>query len=129
MAESSKTISVELKGADDVLEKIGQALIAARQQAAGGLYRVAEEMIAESKQRVPVDTGALKNSGHVQGPDESPGGVSVTLGYGGPSAGYAIIVHEDLEALHRVGEAKFLESVVREYAPTLLDRVAKGITL
>lgn len=43
---------------------------------------------------VPVDTGALMSSGHVQGPQRDGGKVTVILGYGGPSAKYAAYVHE-----------------------------------
>jgi len=109
------------------MAKVARALQSARGQAADGLYEVAEEMMTESKQRVPVDTGALKNSGHVEKPQDTGENISVALGYGGPSAEYALTVHEDLDALHKVGEAKYLESVVREYAPYVLERVAKAI--
>lgn len=58
------------------------------------LVQVAEEIMAESKQLVPVDTGTLMNSGHVQAPVRDGDRMSVTLGYGGAAAEYAIPVHE-----------------------------------
>jgi len=118
-----------LKGTPEVKAKIALALILARKQAADGLYKVGEEMMAESKERVPIDTGNLKNSGHVTQPDANAREIEVTLGYGGPAVDYALTVHEDLDAFHTVGEAKYLESVVREYAPHLLSRVAGLIHL
>ena len=122
-----------LKGTPEVKAKIALALILARKQAADGLYKVGEEMMAESKGRVPIDTGNLKNSGHVTQPDANAREIEVTLGYGGPAAPYAIIVHEDVEDVvprpGGVGQSKFLESVVREYAPYLLSRVAELIHL
>lgn len=131
-----------LQGADEVMQKIAVALQHMRAEAAGSLYRLAEEMMTESKKRVPVDLGTLRDSGYVSLPDPGAATILTTLGFGGPAGsgnqggvtniedvGYAIIVHEDEEAIHGVGEAKFLESVVREYAPHILSRVAQGIKL
>lgn len=91
--------------------------------AAAALREEAEIEMTEAKERTPVDTGALRASGHVETPEVSPGEVSVTLAFGGPAIGYAIYVHENLEALHPVGQAKFLESVLIESAPHFADRV------
>lgn len=79
----------------------------------------------ECKQRTPVDTGALRSSIHVVGPSEDGDRLVTAIVAGGPSAPYAIKVHEDLEAFHKVGEAKFIESVVRESAPFIRDRITK----
>jgi hypothetical protein len=46
------------------------------------LYRMGEQIMAESKLRVPVDTSVLKNSGHVQLPKKEGSSVTVVLGYG-----------------------------------------------
>jgi hypothetical protein len=35
---------------------------------------------------------------------------------------YAVIVHEDLEAIHPVGKAKFLEDPIRDYASEKFPR-------
>ena len=43
---------------------------------------------------VPVDTGALMSSGHVQQPVRKGDVVTITLGFGGPSVKYATFVHE-----------------------------------
>jgi hypothetical protein len=48
---------------------------------------------------------------------------------GGPAAPYAIYVHEDLEAIHPVGQAKFIESVLLESRPFMAARIAKRIDL
>ena len=91
------------------------------------LYREAQIEMTESKKRVPVDTGALRSSGVVQKPVSDGNATSVTLGYGGPSVDYAFKVHEDLEAFHKVGQAKYLESVLMESAPNLLQRIANRL--
>jgi hypothetical protein len=40
---------------------------------------------------------------------------------------YAVYVHENLQAHHPVGQAKFLESAMTEAAPTLAERVAARV--
>lgn len=95
------------------------------------LYRIGEEIMAKSKPLVPVDTGALRASGHVSLPEfHSSGQFSVTLGYGGVAGGmvggdvgYAVYVHENLEAHHTVGQAKYLEQPLREMEPRLAERL------
>lgn len=81
----------------------------------------AEVEMGEAKKRTPVRTGALRASGRVE---DLPGELGVRWAYGGPAIPYAIKVHEDLEAFHRVGQAKFLESVLVEATPYLVPRVA-----
>lgn len=84
--------------------------------AAGVLRQEAELLMTQAKGLTPVDTGALRASGHVQPPEETATGVAVTLGFGGPVVEYAVYVHEDLAASHPVGQAKFLEQPVLTWA-------------
>jgi hypothetical protein len=78
------------------------------------LYQDAEEVMTESKERyVPVLTGALRASGHVEQPRTNGSRVSVQLGFGGSAVEYAEYVHEDLNAQHAVGQAKYLEIPLR----------------
>jgi hypothetical protein len=60
------------------------------------------------------------------------------MGYGGPatkinpktgqsSDDYTLKVHEDLEARHTVGKAKFLEDPVNAAIPTLGDKIAERV--
>lgn len=93
------------------------------------LYQEAQIEMTESKRRVPVDTGVLRASGHVQEPVRKGTNISVTLAYGGAAESYAVIVHEDLEALHPHGQAKYLESVLKESAGYMKERLARRIDL
>jgi hypothetical protein len=79
------------------------------------LEQTARNIMAESQLEVPRETGTLASTGFVE-----RRGNKVALGYGGrhdqinPKRGYAaseymIIVHEDLNAHHDIGKAKFLE--------------------
>lgn len=83
------------------------------------IYQEAEREMTISKTHVPVDLGNLRSTGHVEQPTVTAEGIEVLLGYGGPAAGgvdvgYALVVHEDLELHHKVGEPKYLESPMRD---------------
>ena len=101
---------------------------------ARALFTEANLIMGEAKKQTPVDSGNLRASGHVQPPVETPGKVSVTLGFGGPAGGggantadvgYAVLVHEDLQAKHKVGNAKYLERPMLAAAKGLEGRLAK----
>lgn len=65
------------------------------------------DVFEQSQIEVPVDTGALRASGHNDPVNAGPGIITGTIGYG---ARYAFYVHENLHARHpHGGKAKFLE--------------------
>lgn len=84
---------------------------------------------AEMVERTPIDTSALRNSFYLRAPEFRGRTVTIELGCGGPAAPYAAIVHEDLEAFHPVGQAKFIESVLIESEPFMSARLARRIDL
>jgi hypothetical protein len=86
-----------------------------------------EKIMVLAKSRTPVDTGALRDSGHVI-PAKISGDTVQSVGeFGGESAPYALIVHEDLTKYHTVGRAKFYESAMQEKAPDVGPAVQKAI--
>jgi hypothetical protein len=91
------------------------------------LYQEAQIEMTESKKRVPVDTGTLRSSGHVVKPVTLGTRTTVDLVYGGAAEEYAVIVHENLGALHEVGQAKYLESVLMQSAPHMARRIAARV--
>jgi hypothetical protein len=91
------------------------------------LREEAEIEMTEAKMRTPVDTGALRASGRVEGPRVSSDEVAVSLQFGDAAATYALYVHENLEAHHPVGEAKFLEKTLIESQPHMADRIARRL--
>lgn len=97
------------------------------QQIAAALYIEAQIEATESKKRTPVDTGNLRASHMVTDPVITDEGISVNIVVGGVSAQYAVFVHENLEAFHEVGQAKFLESTLLESRPYMAARVAKRL--
>lgn len=120
---------MKLRGVDAMRAKIRKIAANLPNKVGAALYREAEIEMTESKKRVPVDTGTLRASGMVSEPVKENGQISVTLSYGGAAKDYAIPVHENLEAFHPVGQAKYLESVLNESRPHMLERLANRLDL
>jgi hypothetical protein len=96
---------------------------------ARGMFQEGEVEATEVKRRTPVDRGTLRGTVRVVGPFREGRRIWVLIVCGGPAAPYAIFVHENLTAVHPVGQAKFLESVILESRPYMAQRVAKRIEL
>ena len=92
------------------------------------LFKEGEGIMAMSKEAfVPVDQGPLRASGHVDDPVVKGDEVTVTLGYGNSAVEYAVFVHEDLNAFHPTGEAKYLETPFKMAVPGIKRRMAKAL--
>ena len=98
-------------------------------QAEQALMAEAEIFAEQARERVPVDEGDLRDSIHVEGPTRSGREISVEIVAGGPSAPHGVIVHEDMEAQHATGEAKFLERPVFEGSRSLLRQLGNRFDL
>lgn len=105
---------MRLDGSVQFQRKLALAAEAGPRAVLATLYQEAEVVMTAAKtDYVPVATGALRASGFVDPPLQTLDGGSVTLGFGGPAAPYAVIVHEDLTKRHPVGQAKYLELPLR----------------
>lgn len=113
---------VRVRGWDRLERELSRLAVTLPEMAQEALRIEAEVEMAEMKARTPVRTGVLRASGRVEA---LRGSLGVRWAFGGPSIPYAIYVHENLEAFHRVGQAKYLESVLAESAPYLVDRVRR----
>jgi hypothetical protein len=99
----------------DFFQKIEDMVRSMDQELVSAIYREAEREMTMAKRLTPVDTGTLRASGRVEGPvQEDAHSVTFRMAYGGPAIEYALRVHEDLLMHHEVGQAKFLETPVRE---------------
>ena len=106
------------------LKRVGEAL---PKEIKAGLYQVTEGLATLVKERTPVDTGNLRASVHVVGPFSEGAKYWTLIVCGGPSAPYAVYVHENLHAHHEHGQAKFLESVLLENRAQIASMVAQRI--
>ena len=102
---------------------------------AAAIYQEAQIEVTEMKRRCPVDItedaphpGNLRASIHAEKPERSGNNIHVTIATGA-QAPYAVYVHENLDAFHPIGEAKFIESVLNESRSSMAARVAKRINL
>lgn len=96
----------------------------------------AEEIYLRSLFLAPRDTDALYNSAFYEVQGNYKTGFRAVVGYGKPgninsksgkeASEYMVEVHEDLQAYHSVGQAKFLETAVREYQADAGSRLKKA---
>lgn len=99
----------------DFFDKVRSLISLVDEAIVGAIYREGEHEMTMAKILTPVDTGTLRASGRVEGPEyHGLHSVGFRLAYGGPAIEYALRVHEDVMMHHEVGQAKFLETPVRE---------------
>lgn len=120
---------VEIRGVAEVSANLSRIAASTPRQIGKALYAEGLGVQADSMENTPVDTGALRASHETSRPEIAGDEVTVAVRCGGPAAGYAIQVHEDLEAHHDVGGAKFLENATNRAAPGLAERVAARLEL
>src|SRR3990167_3456287 len=90
-------IGIKIKGMSDLRISLRKIASEARYRVARPLFQFAETQIANRARAefVPVVTGALRASIITQVPVITGQRISVIVGAGGPSANYAISVHEN----------------------------------
>lgn len=114
-------------GAANAMRDIKKLKLVSPDLFAVALFQEAQVEAKEAKRLTPVDTGALRASIIVTEPQRQGRRIWVTIEAGGPSAPYGFYVHEDLEAFHRYGQAKFIEQPLNESRPYLPARIAARI--
>lgn len=108
-------------GLDRVLKNFDRASSGMQNAVAAAVYQEALDITAESKKRVPVATGRLRNTGYAAPPVKTSKGPESESGFG---TDYGLAVHERLEVFHRVGGPKYLESVANEHKRGYKKRMA-----
>jgi hypothetical protein len=123
-------------GSKEVLKNLQRFVDKFPERLAAAVYQESQIEMTEAKQRTPVDItpnaphpGQLRASGQVSLPQYEGSRVFCVLSFGGAASGYAWYVHENLNALHPVGQAKYLESTLRESEAYIGERIARRINL
>lgn len=93
------------------LQRLRRAQRVALAAARRGLRRAAADRLAAAAARTPTDTGELVNSRFQSPLEETSNALRTSIGF---TAAHAVVVHEDLQAAHDDGQAKFLETSIRE---------------
>lgn len=104
-----------------ISSNVGQALVPLTQYIEKEIQRVdkkleegARAILAESQALVPSDLGALRSSGRVE-PLQEVGAVGWAVVYGGPTAPYAVYVHEGTRAPRKPPPPEALQAWVRRH--------------
>lgn len=118
-----------MTGAKEMRARLARLRSRIPDELSAALYQETEVETTEVKRRTPVDKGPLRASVHAEGPFREGRRIWTLIVAGGPAAPYAIFVHEDPDAIHKVGQWKFIESVIRESTPYLAARIAARIDL
>lgn len=125
--------SFDKKSLDDFNSQCNIAISKLGNGSRKALVAACNEIMDESMAQVPVDTTTLMLSAFWEVTGDYKTGWNAVLGYGGngdpvnpktgkPASSYALAVHEDLNAHHSIGKAKFLEDPVRDYAKEKFPR-------
>ena len=112
------TVRVRVRNLAEVQRKIETLARAGGEENVNGLRVIAETLMTDINASrpghgIPVDTGAMRASGRVTGPDTSG---AVELSYGGAAAPYTLRQHEELSYRHPVGEARWLVRALERWA-------------
>lgn len=92
-------VTFKIKGTRSMQRKLNRLVAQFENRLPVALQTEAELIMTKSKQDfVPVDLGTLRASGHVERVRREGKTLIVRLVYGGPSAPYALAVHEHLSA-------------------------------
>lgn len=106
-------ISIRVEGLEEAQRFLNSRPIKTREELNKSVKKTALLVEGEAKKRTPVDTGRLKTS------IRAKTFISKLEGEVSTNVKYAIAVHENLRARHRVGEAKFLEKAFKQSTPRI----------
>ena len=110
-------MAVYFEGLRTVQGNLARAIQQIEGRTAKGVLKAALLVARDAKIKTPVETGNLRNSQMVTS-ENRVGEPSAAIAY---QAAYAPFVHERMEPVHPVGQAKFLESALDENAQRVLE--------
>lgn len=131
MPASGPSVEIEWQGLDTLIYDLKQLSPRATAYLSGELATTAYEAFDQSQIQVPRRYGILAGSGNVTQTGDDP--VEFTIGYGGPAAGYAFWVHENMQAKHKSPtKAKYLEdpaNAAMAKMPGRMDGRVEGVIM
>jgi hypothetical protein len=116
--------NAKMRGVKKLLKKLEQIGKDAPKVLGGALYQEGLAIDALATERTPVDTGRLRATHYVTPPQKTDTGTGrvVEVGF---ATDYAVYVHEMTGSNHTTGQAKYLESAMKERTPEFLPRLAR----
>lgn len=103
-------ISIKIQNIDQLMRAYGNVGNIVKKEMKDALDKSAAVVERAAKHKVPVDTGHLKRS--IQKPKKPKAGDRQVLV--GSDVKYALAVHKNKYARHRVGESEYLEKALKE---------------
>lgn len=85
-------MALEIEGIEAMKVTLQKVTERGMNAAKAAVYLEANNVMAEALPLTPKDYGALRSSGYVTMPEDTP---VVEMGFGGPAADYAVVMHED----------------------------------
>ncbi len=119
----------DLKGSDEVRRNLERLMKGILPEAGRALATEAKPIEQESRGRTPVESGAARDSHRISEPEIRGGAVSVAIVAGDASTPYIVFLHENMEASHVTGQAKFLQSSAFDAKSGLPAKLGKQINL
>jgi hypothetical protein len=126
---------MKFRGIPEITKKIQQVAKEFRPKVEAAGVMEMEIEATEMKRRTPVDTtpnaphpGNLRDSIHVEPPEWHGDQLEIIVATGA-QAPYDIHVHENPDAIHPIGQWKFMESVLNESRRSMLGRLARRLSL
>lgn len=122
-------MDTDLTGIPEVQTRLRHVLMQMTQAAGPALYDEGNRIMGVSVELVPIDTGLLRSSAHVERPVITGQEVVVELSYGSKgTVPYAAIVHESTEMNHpNGGQHHFLSEPFFAATTGMLQRLATMI--
>lgn len=118
---------IKLEGFVELTNKLNKSISEVFDTVEDALLDCGNDLQQKAQDLTPVDTGALRSSAFTEA-DRQGKNPGVVVGF---EEEYAIYVHENLEAHHPVGQAKFLEQPLQEntdkYVGHVRDKVQELI--
>lgn len=124
----TQTFTFELEGAQELRNMLEVSGKDAGKIVGQVITEEANMIFAKALVLTPIDTGALRGSGGVSAPINTPQGIGVDIFFGGPAAPYALYVHEIMYYQHNAPtQAKYLEQPFMERLPNIQQNMARRI--
>lgn len=131
------TAGFEIRGIPEVEEQMVKDLEQRWDKVTKGAREEGTRILERVVARTPIKTGALRKSGRLIIDKRDSGGrfatsrhaasMQLAWSFGNSKVDYAIPVHEILYATHKIGQAKFLESVLNEEESSIVPNIARNM--
>jgi hypothetical protein len=120
-------ITLTLDGLAEVTQHLQRLIPAPIPPLREALRTEGNQIIRVANTLVPIDTGLLRSTGHVEEPVQQGPVVSVRLGYGQGIAPYAAVVHWDVTVNHPIGQSHYLQQPLFQATNGFAQRIAAAL--